>query len=386
MGREGKARLGGLRSPLPPAATVCTKRPIPTTACRWACARPHCRSDWARASAWIAWSATAAPSPANRTSAWAIPSSITRRSTRRCPPPTAARRARPSTSATSAAPTRPAPWPSTCSATANRTWIAALNRIDLDLQDDLCEDVPAWWLLEKEKDHVPHRRRRCPLGPFADAVHDESAQLRRRHQASRSRFQGHSRLSAVAEAAEISAADRSLPGRQGRGTVPEPTAPAATAPTATSGPIRTRSCPSTRSAPIAVVSTASPGSSATTTPRAGSTKTIPSARPTGYQAPPLDGIWATAPYFHNGSAPTVYHVLNSKARPKIFTRSYRTDLDAYDAVKLGWKVDVLTEQARSEEAVADRVSQDLRHDAARPRQRRPYLRRQAERRRTHGGD
>ena len=61
----------------------------------------------------------------------------------------------------------------------------------------------------------------------------------------------------------------------------------------------------------------------------------------GYQAPPLDGIWATAPYFHNGSVPTVYHVLNSKARPKIFTRSYRTDLDAYDPVKLGWKVQVL---------------------------------------------
>jgi hypothetical protein len=63
----------------------------------------------------------------------------------------------------------------------------------------------------------------------------------------------------------------------------------------------------------------------------------------GYQAPPLDGIWATAPYFHNGSAPTVYHVLNSKARPKYFTRSYRTDLDAYDAEKLGWKVDVQSE-------------------------------------------
>jgi mono/diheme cytochrome c family protein len=63
----------------------------------------------------------------------------------------------------------------------------------------------------------------------------------------------------------------------------------------------------------------------------------------GYQAPPLDGIWATAPYFHNGSAPTVYHVLNSKARPRIFTRSYRTDLDAYDAVRLGWKIETFTE-------------------------------------------
>jgi mono/diheme cytochrome c family protein len=61
----------------------------------------------------------------------------------------------------------------------------------------------------------------------------------------------------------------------------------------------------------------------------------------GYQAPPLDGIWATAPYLHNGSVPTVHDILNSKARPKIFTRSFRTDADAYDPVKLGWKVQVL---------------------------------------------
>jgi mono/diheme cytochrome c family protein len=61
----------------------------------------------------------------------------------------------------------------------------------------------------------------------------------------------------------------------------------------------------------------------------------------GYQAPPLDGIWATAPYFHNGSVPTVYHVLNSKVRPRIFTRSFRTDKEDYDPVKVGWKVQVL---------------------------------------------
>ena len=58
----------------------------------------------------------------------------------------------------------------------------------------------------------------------------------------------------------------------------------------------------------------------------------------GYQAPPLDGVWATAPYFHNGSVPTVYHVLNSAARPRYFTRSYRTGVDDYDPVKLGLKV------------------------------------------------
>jgi hypothetical protein len=61
-------------------------------------------------------------------------------------------------------------------------------------------------------------------------------------------------------------------------------------------------------------------------------------RTAGYQPPPLDGIWATAPYFHNGSAPTVYHVLNSKARPKVFTRSYKTDLADYDTKRLGWKI------------------------------------------------
>ena len=41
--------------------------------------------------------------------------------------------------------------------------------------------------------------------------------------------------------------------------------------------------------------------------------------------------------------PTVYHVLNSKARPAVFTRSYRTDLDAYDSKKLGWKFQELPE-------------------------------------------
>src|SRR5207302_1025742 len=61
----------------------------------------------------------------------------------------------------------------------------------------------------------------------------------------------------------------------------------------------------------------------------------------GYQAPPLDGVWATAPYFHNGSVPTVYHVLNSQARPKVFTRSYRAEKDDYDPVKLGHKITVL---------------------------------------------
>jgi hypothetical protein len=58
----------------------------------------------------------------------------------------------------------------------------------------------------------------------------------------------------------------------------------------------------------------------------------------GYQAPPLDGIWATAPYFHNGSVPTLDGVLNSKARPKLYTRSFKTNEEDYDKAKVGWKV------------------------------------------------
>jgi mono/diheme cytochrome c family protein len=61
----------------------------------------------------------------------------------------------------------------------------------------------------------------------------------------------------------------------------------------------------------------------------------------GYQAPPLDGVWATAPYLHNGSVPTVYHMLKSEARPRIFTRSYHTEKEDYDPTHLGWKFTVL---------------------------------------------
>ncbi|MEO8181731.1 MAG: hypothetical protein ABI895_23105 [Deltaproteobacteria bacterium] len=40
--------------------------------------------------------------------------------------------------------------------------------------------------------------------------------------------------------------------------------------------------------------------------------------PRGYIAPPLDGIWASAPYFHNGSVPTLRGVLNSRQRPALW--------------------------------------------------------------------
>ncbi len=53
----------------------------------------------------------------------------------------------------------------------------------------------------------------------------------------------------------------------------------------------------------------------------------------GYVAPPLDGVWASAPYFHNGSVPTLWHVLNPDSRPVVWSRD-RLGLDE-DRMGLG---------------------------------------------------
>jgi mono/diheme cytochrome c family protein len=55
----------------------------------------------------------------------------------------------------------------------------------------------------------------------------------------------------------------------------------------------------------------------------------------GYIAPPLDGIWITAPYLHNGSVPTLEALLNSKLRPRYWSRNF--DKPEYDYDKPGWK-------------------------------------------------
>lgn len=56
----------------------------------------------------------------------------------------------------------------------------------------------------------------------------------------------------------------------------------------------------------------------------------------GYVAPPLDGVWATAPYLHNGSVPNLETLLNSLARPTYWQRSKKTD-DNYDLENVGLK-------------------------------------------------
>ncbi|MGE0742729.1 MAG: c-type cytochrome [Hyphomonadaceae bacterium] len=37
-----------------------------------------------------------------------------------------------------------------------------------------------------------------------------------------------------------------------------------------------------------------------------------------YAAPPLAGLWITAPYLHNGSAPTLWHLMHPSERPQRF--------------------------------------------------------------------
>jgi mono/diheme cytochrome c family protein len=63
----------------------------------------------------------------------------------------------------------------------------------------------------------------------------------------------------------------------------------------------------------------------------------------GYQAPPLDGIWATTPYLHNGSVPTLSLLLKSGDRPRRFTRPPSTDFEHYDTVNVGWKYQAVAE-------------------------------------------
>jgi mono/diheme cytochrome c family protein len=54
-----------------------------------------------------------------------------------------------------------------------------------------------------------------------------------------------------------------------------------------------------------------------------------------YKPRPLAGVWATAPFLHNGSVPTVYDLLSPVAeRPKTF----RVGSREYDTVKLGLKL------------------------------------------------
>ncbi|HVJ87120.1 MAG TPA: cytochrome c [Caulifigura sp.] len=59
--------------------------------------------------------------------------------------------------------------------------------------------------------------------------------------------------------------------------------------------------------------------------------------PAGYVAPPLDGVWASAPYFHNGSVPTLWHVLHPDQRPAIWRRTG----DKLDRERMGLAIEAV---------------------------------------------
>ncbi|MEQ8787110.1 MAG: c-type cytochrome [Pirellulaceae bacterium] len=68
-------------------------------------------------------------------------------------------------------------------------------------------------------------------------------------------------------------------------------------------------------------------------------------RPPGYVAPPLDGVWASAPYLHNGSVPTLWHLLHPDGRPQVWRRSE----NGYDTDRVGLQVetfDALPDEVR----------------------------------------
>ncbi|GEM_PF-332581 len=82
----------------------------------------------------------------------------------------------------------------------------------------------------------------------------------------------------------------------------------------------------------------------------------------GYTAQPLHGVWATAPYFHNASVPTIWDVLKPSDRPDVWLRQqvpeqeaspilgdrgFDTDMQrAYDYQKLGWNYERLSCESR----------------------------------------
>lgn len=86
-------------------------------------------------------------------------------------------------------------------------------------------------------------------------------------------------------------------------------------------------------------------------------------RELGYLAPPLYGVWATAPYFHNGSVPNIDAVLDPSLRPDLWQR-HSVDAPAglegqvvmgfdyslatgYDAEAMGWRYDDVACEAGS---------------------------------------
>jgi mono/diheme cytochrome c family protein len=211
---------------------------------------------------------------------------------------------------------------------------------DLGLKDDACEDVPAWWLLKKKKTmyHVGATDARSvrsimqfmmhPLttpGDFAKAepVFKDVLEYLLSIEAPKYPYPIDQRKAVEGEKL-FSANCASCHGTYGE----KWTYPNKIIPLATIGTDRKRF--------DNIGPKFGEAYNASWFAKEGGGKPVKATE--GYQAPPLDGIWATAPYFHNGSVPTLDGVLNSTARPKVFTRGFGTSEADYDTVNVGWKV------------------------------------------------
>jgi mono/diheme cytochrome c family protein len=217
-------------------------------------------------------------------------------------------------------------------------------RLDLGLRDDLCEDVPAWWLLKKKKTmyHTGNANARSVRSIMQFALSPpNSLEFFAKEEATFRDIQAFILsltppkypLPIDAKLAEVGRALFNKTCAECHGTYGEKwTYPNKVIAIDEVGTDRTRYDGFSKA-------WADHYNKSWLAKEAGINGQVKPAA--GYQAPPLDGIWATAPYLHNGSVPTLYDMLNSKGRPKIFTRSFATDLESYDAVKVGWKVKVL---------------------------------------------
>lgn len=88
--------------------------------------------------------------------------------------------------------------------------------------------------------------------------------------------------------------------------------------------------------------------------------TVRAAPARGYIAPPLDGIWAVAPYFHNGSVPSLVALLDSRLRPRFWQHD---PARVYDPEAMGWRFEVLD---AGKDGAADAAARALVYDTTRP--------------------
>ncbi|MCX4245185.1 rubber dioxygenase RoxB [Paraliomyxa miuraensis] len=63
-------------------------------------------------------------------------------------------------------------------------------------------------------------------------------------------------------------------------------------------------------------------------------------REPGYLAPPLFGVWATAPYFHNGSVPNLWEVLKPDDRKRIWERRSTPSPAGQENMVMGFDIDL----------------------------------------------